>query len=159
LFGLIFGVVLAVAAGVAVAGYWGTKAVARPVSDTAKANIKFTEYSALAQADISRLKERAKKMVLGTDSPERIPEHLKTWQEQLARQVSRLDDLAAYATLEEEKALVDAMREELAIYHAGFAKTLRRIQEGTLKISKRPNRAGADQSRMDPDQRILSDAR
>jgi hypothetical protein len=141
LFGLIFAVVLAVAGGVAVAGYWGTRAAARPVSDTAKANVRFSEYSALVQADIWQLKEQSRRMLLSTDSPERVAEHLKIWQEQLARQVSRLDDLAAYATLEDEKALVNVLREDLAMYDAGFAKTMGKIQDGTLKTSKRFNRA------------------
>jgi hypothetical protein len=140
LFGLIFGVVLAVAVGVAIAGYWGTRAGARPVSDTSKASIRFSEHSALARAETWRLKELGKKMVLGTDSPEKVAEHLKIWQEQHARQVSRLDDLAKHATLDEEKALVGALRQELATYDAGFAKSMGKIRDGTLKNSYRSNK-------------------
>ena len=140
LFGLIFGVVLAVAVGVAIAGYWGTRAGARPLSDTAKTSVRFTEHSALAQAEMWRLKELGRRMVLSTTSPEKAAEHRKIWQGQLARQVSRLDDLAQYATLEEERALVSAMREDLATYDAGLAKTVEQILDGSLKVSKRSNK-------------------
>jgi hypothetical protein len=141
LLGLAIGLVLAVMAGMVGAGYVGTKASARPASDSSRGDVKFPEYFALAQADLQRLKDQAREMLLNIDSPEKAAEYRQIWDEQMAYQVARLDDLATYADQKEEKALVGVMRKELTAYDAGFRNNLRLIQEGKMKISKRTNRA------------------
>ena len=141
LLGLAIGVVFAVMAGMVGAGYVGTKASARPTPDISRGDVKFPEYFALAQADLQRLKDQAREMLLNVDSPEKVAEYRQIWDEQIAYQVARLDDLAMYADQKEEKALVGVMRKELSVYDAGFRNNLRLIQEGKIRISKRVNRA------------------
>ncbi len=130
--GLGFGLLLGVMAGVTASGYWRPIGMARPAGAMLLQDAERAEQAARVQADLQGLRRSAKAILLTIESPAQVAAARKAWDEARARQAARLDALESSATGAADKALVTALRMELAAYDAGFTKTLGLIQAGAL---------------------------
>ena len=141
LLGLGLGLLLGLVVGVGASSYRGANGIADPTSATLQAEARLIAQAAQVQRDIQALRRQAKNLLLRTDSQEKIAESRKKWDEQLAFQVARLNELEKYATRTQDKEFVRVMRTELATYDAGFTKALGLIQNGKIKIASNAKRA------------------
>jgi hypothetical protein len=141
LLGLGLGLLLGLVVGVGASSYRGANGIAYPASATLQGEAKLVEQTAQVQSNIQALRRQAKSLLLQTDSQEKIAESRKKWDEQLAFQVARLNELEKSATRTQDKELVRVMRTELATYDAGFTKALGLIQDGKIRIASNAKRA------------------
>jgi hypothetical protein len=141
LLGMGLGLLLGLVVGVGASSYRGANGNSYPTSATLQEETKLADQTARIHSDIQALRRQAKNLLMRTDSPEKIAESRKKWDEQLAFQMARLDELERYATRTQDKELVRVMRTELASYDAGFTKALGLIQDGKIKIASNAKRA------------------
>lgn len=132
--GLGFGLLLGVVAGVAGASYWGANSSPRTTPGTLqRGDAKYAERFAQAQANALQLRRYTKDMPLKINSPEKVAEYRKKWDQQRTLQEAVLDDLEKYATRKGDTELLKTMRKELADSDAAFTKFLGLIQDGKIK--------------------------
>ena len=141
LLGLGLGLLLGVVVGVGASGFRVANGIAYTTPAIQQEETKLAEQAARVRSDIQALRRHAKNLILQTDSPERIAESQRKWDQQLASQVARLDELEKSATRTQDKELVKVMRTELAAYDAGFTKALGLVQDGKIKTARDAKRA------------------
>ncbi len=140
--GLGFGLLLGLVAGVAGASYWGAKSSPRTTPATLQqGDAKYAEHFARARANALQLRRYAKDMLLKINSPEKVSEYRKKWDEQRSLQEAVLDDLEKYAARKGDTELLKTMRKELADSDAAFTKFLGLIQDGKIKTPQDVNKA------------------
>jgi hypothetical protein len=141
LLGLGLGLLLGLVVGAGASSYRGENGNLHATSATLQGEAKLVEQAARVQSDIQVLRRQAKSLLLRTDSLEKIAESRKKWDEQLAFQVARLNEMEKYATRTQDKELVRVMRTELATYDAGFTKVLGLIQDGKIQTASNAKRS------------------
>ncbi|MBI5484982.1 MAG: methyl-accepting chemotaxis protein, partial [Deltaproteobacteria bacterium] len=129
-------------------GYWGIDSMQSELDALAVKESKLVEYSQRTRANILGLRRYEKDVFLNIDSPEKVAEYRKKFDEQLERSNKRLDaidkllgELHDQAVAGKGKAIIVEIRGELAAYVAGFGKVYDSIRAGELKTSGDANAA------------------
>ena len=136
---------------VAIVGYWGVNRMNDLLDEYAMTEGKLVEYAQRGRANINMLRRYEKDAFINIESPEKIAEYAKKWQETLDRAHQRFDAMdKMYAKLENDhdsefakksKGDVKAIRDVLKAYESGFKNVLELIRKGEVKTTTEANTA------------------
>jgi methyl-accepting chemotaxis protein len=136
-----FGLILALIAGVATAGYWGLERVAGLAHEILKVSSPLVEHSERARATTLGLRRFEKDYFLNIGSPDKEADYLAKWKDQKKRLEERLDELERLAQSESDREIVRSMRKDANSYEEGFQRVLAAIREGAVKTPQEANAA------------------
>jgi methyl-accepting chemotaxis protein len=139
--GLGFGLILALIAGVAAAGYWGLERVAGLAHEILKVSSPLVEQSERARATTLGLRRFEKDYYLNMGSADKEADYLTKWKDQKKRLEDRLDELEKLVQNEVDRDTVRTMRRDAASYEEGFQKVLVQVREGAVKTPQEANAA------------------
>ncbi len=139
--GIGFGVVLLLLIGLAVSGYWGVNSIAATTLKFLAGDAKIAEHGARARANVNALRRFEKDVFLNIESQQQVTKYHGQWKEQYEHLKSRISDLEKVATLPQDKDIIRAMKDEIAVYESGFNKTCNAIMEGKIKSPSEANAA------------------
>ena len=128
-------------AGVAGAGYWGTREAADMARDVITVESPLVEHSQRARANTLGLRRFEKDVFLNIAAPEKVAEYAEKWKDQKARLDERLAVLETLETVPEEKDALKEMRKHAQVYEVGFAQVLEQIKSRRIQTPAKANEA------------------
>jgi methyl-accepting chemotaxis protein len=136
---------------VAVVGYWGVNRMNELLDEYALTEGKLVEYSQRLRANVNELRRYEKDAFINIESPEKVAEYAKKWQEVFDRSGKRIDAMnKLFAKLDNnhdsefaKQKLKDIkiFHEELSAYATGFNNVLERIKKGEITTTAQANAA------------------
>jgi methyl-accepting chemotaxis protein len=139
--GLSFGIVLLLLLVAAAVGWWGVKAVTGTTVAMLHGDAQIAEHSARARADTLGLRRFEKDIFINIDNTEKVNEYYTKWGETREKVKSRIADLEKAASLPKDKETIKSVKENLALYVAGFNRVYGEIRGGKLTTAAAANRA------------------
>ncbi len=103
-----------------------------------------SEHAARARANVLGVRRFEKDLFINIASAEKQAEYLAKWKEQVQNVEKRADDALKAATLQKDKEMLKAIKENSALYTAGFMKVVGNIQAGKIKTTQEANAAIGD---------------
>ncbi|MFA7405630.1 MAG: MCP four helix bundle domain-containing protein, partial [Pelobacteraceae bacterium] len=136
---------------VATVGNWGIGKMNRLLDEYARTEGKLVEYAQRGRANINMLRRFEKDAFINIESPGKVAEYVKQWQETVERTVKRLDAMEALLGKLEKghdadfakkhKEVVTSLRGDLNTYAAGFNTVIDKIKTGEIKSTQEANSA------------------
>jgi len=141
-----FGVVLLLLLIVGGTGYWGIKKLDDAASDVITVDSKAVEFSQRLRSNINQLRRYEKDAFINIDSPAKVAEYRKKWDETREHFTKRVEALSALLDkadydAKKEKEMLVAINKDFQQYTAGFVKVADQIAAGTIKTTIDANKA------------------
>jgi methyl-accepting chemotaxis protein len=127
--------------GVAASGGLGVRQVASRTQDILVRDAHVSEEALQAHVATLELRRFEKDYFLNIGAPDLQAEYLRKWQGAREDLLARLDALEKLVPSEEDRATLQSMRADLAIYLAGFARVQSAVDKGDLKAPQAANLA------------------
>ncbi|HEX9024330.1 MAG TPA: methyl-accepting chemotaxis protein [Geobacteraceae bacterium] len=139
--GLSFGIVLLLLAAVAATGWWGVKTLTGTTVTMLRGDAQIAKNAARARADVLELRRFEKDIFINIDNPEKVKEYYAKWNEAREKVAQRIADLEKVAALAKDRESVKSVKDNLALYVAGFNGVYGRITDGRLTGTAAANKA------------------
>ncbi|MDD2733328.1 MAG: methyl-accepting chemotaxis protein [Desulfuromonadaceae bacterium] len=139
--GGVFGFMLFLLLAVAATGYWGMNMIDEEVSSDLDSDGVIAQHAGRARANILGLRRYEKDTFINIGSAEKVENYHKQWSEELASVDERLKALEKVAVDQKDKEQVKLMRDNFALYTAGFNKVYAMIRDGRVKTTTEANTA------------------
>ena len=136
---LALGLVVTLMVVVAGSGYWGLNVTGKTTHDILEKDSKLAEASLRARTDILDMRRFEKDFELNIGDKQNQEESAAKWAKALENLQARLEDFGKYSVLEEDKALLQAMRSDLATYVAGYGEMKSKVEAGVLRTPQQAN--------------------
>ncbi len=114
-------------------GYWGVASISGATIRTLREDGHISEHAARARAEMLLLRRYEKDVFLNVADPAVAASYYGKWSEAKVRIEQRVADLERYATGKEDTVTVGTIKDNLALYAAGFEGVYERITDGTLR--------------------------
>ena len=142
--GVGFGIVLFLLIVTGIVGYWGCNSLSNETSIMLRGDATVSENAARARANVVGARRFEKDLFINIASAEKQTEYLAKWKEQAQAVEKRADDALKAATLQTDKDLLKAIKENSVLYTAGFMKVVGNIQAGKIRTAQEANAAMND---------------
>jgi methyl-accepting chemotaxis protein len=139
--GLSFGIVLLLLLVASAVGWWGVTTVTGTTVAMLRGDAQIAEHAARARANILGLRRFEKDIFINIDNMEKVNEYYTKWDETLTKVEQRIPDLEKAASLPKDKEAIKAVKDNLALYVAGFKGVYGQIRSGKLTTTAAANRA------------------
>src|SRR6266571_597101 len=139
-----FGLLLALVALVAGAGYRSTRLASTLAMRVLKVESPLVEHSQRVRANTLGMRRFEKDVFLNIATPEKVAEYLTKWKDQRDRMLDRIAVLDSLETEDSGKAVIRSMRADASTYEQGFNRVLALIEQGKVKTPADANAAMAD---------------
>lgn len=139
--GIGFGVILFLLICTGIVGYWGTKSLNEEAEDMLQTSAVLSEHAARARTNVVGMRRFEKDLFINIASQEKQAEYLAKWKEQSQNLEKRIEDAQKGATLQQDKDHLKTIKENAALYAAGFMKVVGNIQAGKIKTTQEANAA------------------
>ncbi|MBF0559212.1 MAG: MCP four helix bundle domain-containing protein [Nitrospirae bacterium] len=142
--GIGFGVVVTLLLIVGATGQWGLHTLSGVSLKIINLDAKISEYAAKARANVLGLRRFEKDLFINMGHKDKEKEYFEKWTKEHENLEGRLQDVDKVVIDQKDKAAVMSMRKNLAIYDAGFRKTVELINNGAIKTTQEANTAIAE---------------
>ncbi len=105
-----------------------------------KEGYQTVEYSQRLRANINQLRRLEKDIFLNTESPEKVAEYKKQYDETVVRYNKRFEDTLMLATDPREKELTAGIKQNFSVYLAGFYGVYEQIKLGKVSTKDEANK-------------------
>jgi len=139
--GVGFGIILFLLIVTGIVGWWGSKSLNDETMDMLHGNAQVAEHAARARANVLGMRRFEKDLFINIASAEKQAEYLAKWKEQVQAVQKRADDALKAATEPKDKEMLKGLKENCALYEAGFMKVVSAIQAGKVKTTQEANTA------------------
>jgi len=139
--GIGFGIVLFLLICTGIVGYWGCNSLSNETSVMLRGDAAISEDAARARANVVGMRRYEKDLFINIASAEKQAEYLAKWKEQGQNLDKRVDSAQKAATIQQDKDNLKVIKENAALYAAGFMKVLGNIQAGKIKTVQDANAA------------------
>ena len=136
---------------VAIVGFWGVSRMNKMLDEYALTEGKLVEYAQRVRANVNQMRRFEKDAYINIDSPEKVTEYVKKWQEVFDHCGKRFDTMEKlFIKLDNDhdsefaktkKGEIKNYRELLNAYALGFNSVLERIRKGEIKTTTEANTA------------------
>jgi methyl-accepting chemotaxis protein len=137
--GMVFGVVLFLMLVVAAAGYWGMRMIDEEIVKDLDSDGVIAQHAGRARANILGLRRFEKDVFINIGHTDKVENYLKEWNEEKASTDERIKTLEKVATEQKDKDQIKLIKENLALYAAGFNKVYGMIRDGRVKTTAEAN--------------------
>ncbi|HEY6837472.1 MAG TPA: methyl-accepting chemotaxis protein, partial [Geobacteraceae bacterium] len=142
--GLSFGLMLVLLVIVGGLGHWGVKSVTDTTVRMLQTDANVAEYSAQVQANVLGMRRYEKDIFINMASPEKVEEYGKKWNEEREHLDQRIADLEKVVFTQGDRDVVKTIKDNFALYVAGFNKVFGLVRAGKLKTAAEGNAAIAE---------------
>jgi methyl-accepting chemotaxis protein len=142
--GVGFGIILFLLICTGIVGYWGCNSLSNETMDMLHGDAQIAENSARARANVVGTRRFEKDLFINIASAEKQAEYLAKWKEQIQHLQARVGEAEKAATLQKDKEMLKALKENAAHYEAGFMKVVGNIQAGKIRTAQEANAAMGD---------------
>ena len=125
--------------GVAGSGYWGLTVTGKTIQSILGKDSKLADNSLLARAYILELRRGEKDYQLNIGDKKTQAEYYIKWSDALTNLQATLDKLDKHSSSEQDKAVIQQMRTDLATYITGYHEMKDKIDAGTLRTPQDSN--------------------
>ena len=136
-----FGLVLLLLIVVAGAGYWGVKSGEHTITTLLDTEGQLAQHSARARADVLGMRRFEKDTFLNITDAEKVASYYKKWSDEATKTSERIADMEKSAIDKDDKENIRIIKDNLALYQAGFNKVYGAIRDGRIKTSAGANSA------------------
>ena len=141
-----FGIILLLMIALGVFSYVTIKTLDNTATDVIQVDSKAVEFSQRIRANVNQLRRYEKDAFINIDSPAKVAEYRKKWDEymdHMTKRIEKLDAVLARADYDatKEKAMIAEISKDLSSYAAGFRKVADQISSGAIKTTTDANRA------------------
>jgi len=136
-----FGLVLLLLLAVGGTGYWGIHYATEAVKEMVNHESKLSEHSSRLRANVNSMRRFEKDAFINIDSREKVAEYSSKWKEQLGHSGDRIASMEKLADTPKDREVVKAMKDNLAVYAAGFDKVVAAIGAGKVGNTQAANTA------------------
>jgi len=140
----VFGIVLFLLLTVAGAGYWGMRMIDEEIVKDLDSDGVIAQHAGRARANVLGLRRFEKDTFINIGSAEKVENYYKQWNEEKASVEERIKTLEKVAVDQKDKDQIKLMKDNLAIYSAGFNKVYGMIRDGRVKTTSEGNAAIAE---------------
>ncbi|MDD5286189.1 MAG: methyl-accepting chemotaxis protein [Desulfuromonadaceae bacterium] len=142
--GAVFGVVLFLLLAVAAAGYWGMRVIDEEVVNDLESDGVIAQHAGRARANILGLRRFEKDVFINIAAMEKVENYHKEWNDEKVSVEERVKSLEKVATDQKDKEQIKLIKDNLALYAAGFNKVYGMIRDGRVKTTAEANAAIAE---------------
>jgi methyl-accepting chemotaxis protein len=142
--GMVFGVVLFLLLAVAVTGYWGMKMIDEEIVKDLDSDGVIAQHAGRARANVLGLRRFEKDVFINIGHADKVDEYYKKWNEEKESVEERVKTLEKVATDPKDKEQVKLIKDNLALYAAGFNKVYAMVRDGRVKTTAEGNSAIAE---------------
>ncbi|MBJ6727593.1 methyl-accepting chemotaxis protein [Geomesophilobacter sediminis] len=139
--GLGFGTVVLLVIALGGAGFWGISTITGGMKRVLEQEVKTTELATDIAVKVNELRRYEKDSFINIDSPEKVADYQKKWQEKQLKAANLLGALEKELTRADELQAVKTMREQMQGYEAGYAKVVGQVQQHRITTTQQANRA------------------
>ena len=134
-----FGSIVLLLIVIALSGYSGLERVTAETLNVLNGDAKVAMLAARIKAETLELRRYEKDTELNMDDQEVRSDYVSKWRAQQQKLHDHLDEIDKFQLSADDKASVQAMREELATYEGGYTKVLNGIEQGKLRTPQECN--------------------
>jgi len=139
--GLVFGLMLFLLLAVAASGYWGMQMINEEIVKDLDSDGVIAQHAGRARANILGLRRFEKDVFINIASMDKVESYNKQWNEQKESVEERIKILEKVATAQKDKDQIKLIKDNLALYSAGFNKVYGIIRDGRIKTTAEANAA------------------
>ena len=139
--GLVFGVMLFLLLAVATAGFWGMSMIEKETVKSLDSDGVIAQHAGRARADVNAMRRFEKDVFINIGNKDKEESYYKEWNENKAKIDERIKTLEKVASSQKDKDQVKLIKDNLALYAAGFNKVYGMIRDGKVKTTTEANSA------------------
>ncbi|WP_129126694.1 methyl-accepting chemotaxis protein [Geomonas oryzae] len=128
---------------VAGTGYWGVKQGETTMVTVLDGEGQIAEHSARARANVLGMRRYEKDIFLNITDLKKVEGYVEKWNEEATKTEERVTDLGKVVVDKEDVEKLKLIKENFALYKAGFLKVITGIREGHIKTPADGNAAMA----------------
>ncbi|MDU0458673.1 MAG: methyl-accepting chemotaxis protein [Geobacteraceae bacterium] len=140
----VFSVMLLLMLGIAASGYWGMKMIDEEIVKDLESDGVIAQHAGRARANIVGLRRYEKDVFINIASADKVENYYKQWNEQKESVEERIKTLEKVSTAQKDKDQIKLIKDNLALYSAGFNKVYGMIRDGRIKTTAEANAAIAE---------------
>lgn len=138
-----FGLILILVVLVGYFGYRGVETISSATNTMLEGDAAIVEHASRLRANVVGMRRYEKDIFINIDTAEKVESYRKQWDEEREKGEKRLADLEKASTLQQDKESIKVIKENLALYVAGFLKVYDAIKEGKIRTTQEANTAMA----------------
>jgi methyl-accepting chemotaxis protein len=142
--GMVFGIMLFLLLAVAATGYWGMRMIDEEIVKDLDSDGVIAQHAGRARANILGLRRFEKDVFINIGNSDKVANYYKEWNEEKASVEERVKSLEKVATDPKDKEQIKLIKDNLALYAAGFNKVYGMVRDGRVKTTAEGNAAIAE---------------
>lgn len=142
--GTVFGIILFLLLTVAATGFWGMQMIDEEIVKDLEGDGMIAQHAGRARANILGLRRFEKDIFLNIGSADKTEKYYKEWNEEKTSLEERIKSLEKAASAQKDKDQIKIVKDNLALYAAGFSKVYGMVQDGRIKTATEGNTAIAE---------------
>jgi methyl-accepting chemotaxis protein len=142
--GLGFGLVLSLLLITGAVGQWGVKSVTDTTVKMLQTDANIAEHGATVRSAVLGLRRFEKDIFLNIGAPDKVEEYYRKWNDERQKVEKSIADLEKVAATQKDRDSIKTIKENLALYAAGFNKVFAMVRAGRLQTSAAANAAVAE---------------
>jgi methyl-accepting chemotaxis protein len=130
--------------GIAATGYWGMRMIDEEIVKDLDSDGVIAQHAGRARANILGLRRFEKDVFMNIGNNDKVENYYKEWNEEKTSVEERIKTLEKAAVEQRDKDQIKVMKDNLALYSAGFSKVYGMIRDGRVKTTAEANAAIAE---------------
>ncbi|MFA7405644.1 MAG: methyl-accepting chemotaxis protein [Pelobacteraceae bacterium] len=139
--GMVFGIMLFLLLAVAATGYWGMRMIDEEIVKDLDSDGVIAQHAGRARANVLGLRRFEKDVFINIAHTDKVENYYKQWNEEKSSVEERVKALEKVATDPKDKEQIKLIKDNLAIYAAGFDKVYAMVRDGRVKTTAEGNAA------------------
>jgi len=139
--GVVFGVMLFLLLAIAATGYWGMRMIDEEIVKDLDSDGVIAQHAGRARANILGLRRFEKDVFINIGHADKMENYVKEWNDEKASTEERIKTLEKVVVDQKDKDQVKLLKDNLALYAAGFNKVYGMIRDGRVKTTAEANAA------------------